>query len=204
MRWKRLVGICLPAGLALALACRTAGPPAAAAARPAATPASPARTPAAAAQSPVEGLWEGVLVYKAAELEPDITLELARKPAGGWAGTIDVPNQQIKFHPVTDISAQGSQVSFVFTRYSETAGIDVVSTFTGTVAADGATMSGIFLEGGKNRIPFTLVRKGDAGSDRHEPSLGTLHVLSADGKELKAAFNRDQDKVRLVMLLSPT
>jgi hypothetical protein len=189
---ERARRICLPAVLALALACRSAGAPAAAPAAPA------AERPGA------EGLWEGVLVYKPGELEADIVVELARKAEGGWVGTIDVPNQQIKYHPLENVSVEGSQVTFVFTRYSETAQMNVVSPITATVSEDGSTMRGEFLEGGKNRIPFTLERKGEAGSDRHEPPLGTLHVLSAGGEELKAAFNRDQGDVRLVMLLSPT
>jgi hypothetical protein len=163
---------------------------------------APATPPARGPQA--DGLWEGVLVYKPGELEADITVELARQPDGGLVGTIDVPNQQIKFHPLENVKADGPDVSFVFSRYSETAQMMVVSPFTATVAADGRTMSGEFLEGGKNRVPFVLERKGDAGSDRQEPPPGVVHTLSADGAELKQAFNRDKDKVRLVLLLSPT
>jgi hypothetical protein len=198
---ERAAKICLPAVLALALACRTAGTPPAVA--PAAAPAAPVAPAAAAARSPAEGLWEGLLVYKPGELEVEIAVEIAARPDGGLVGTIDVPNQHIKFHPLENVSAEGSRVSFMFTRVSEERGT-VVSPFTATVSADGSTMSGEFLEGGKNRVPFTLVRTGDAGSDRRELPLGTLHLLSAGGEELKAAFNRDQGKVRLVMLLSPT
>jgi hypothetical protein len=189
---QRLARRCLPVALALTLACRTAGAPADAPAAP------PVRGPQA------DGLWEGVLVYKPGELEADIAVELARQPNGTLVGTIDVPNQQIKFHPLENVQAEGPNVSFVFSRYSETAQMMVVSPITATVSADGRSMSGEFLEGGKNRVPFVLVRKGEAGNDRQEPPLSALHPLSGDGAELKEAFNRDRDKTRLILLLSPT
>jgi pimeloyl-ACP methyl ester carboxylesterase len=163
-------------------------------------------TPSAAAAAParIEGLWEGVLVQKPGELEADIVVEIARNPDGGLVGTIDVPNQQLKYHPLENVKAEGSKVSFVFSRYSETAQMMVVSPATLTVSEDGRTMDGELLEGGRNRIPMSLERTGEAGSERREPPLGPLHILSGDGAELKAAFNRDHDKPRLILLLSPT
>ena len=80
----------------------------------------------------------------------------------------------------------------------------VETPFTGKLAAGGATMSGDFFEGGRNHVPLVLRRIGDAGSPRQEPPLAPVTTLSAGSEELKAAFNRDAGKVRLVLLLSPT
>jgi pimeloyl-ACP methyl ester carboxylesterase len=165
---------------------------------------TPPAVAAAAAQARIEGLWEGVLVQKPGELEADVVVEIARNPDGGLVGTIDVPNQQIQYHPLESVKAEGSKVSFVFSRYSETAQMMVVSPVTLTLSEDGRTLAGELVEGGRNRIPLMLERTGEAGSARREPPLRPLHILSADGAELKAAFNRDKDKPRLVLLLSPT
>lgn len=166
---------------------------------------SPARAPGAdagPAPSP-EGLWRGVILYDPGKTEIDIVVELARAPDGRWAGTIDVLPMNLEYQPLEDISVEGSHVTFWFNRDSPTAG-RVESPFEGELSADGSTLEGEFIEGGKNPHPFTLGRIGEAGEPRPEPRIAELHPLSADGDELREAFNRHQDAVRLVMLLSPT
>jgi len=156
------------------------------------------------AEAPAEGLWEGTLVYKPGEMEVDVVVELARAAGGKWVGTIDVPNQNMKFFPLVNIRAEGDSVSWQLNRFSDKADVMVETPFTGKIAAGGATMSGDFFEGGRNHVQLVLRRIGDAGSPRQEPPQAPLTLLSENSAELKAAFNRDAGKVRLVMLLSPT
>jgi pimeloyl-ACP methyl ester carboxylesterase len=156
------------------------------------------------AAAPAEGLWEGTLVYKPGEMEVDVAVELARDAGGKWVGTIDVPNQNMKFFPLVNIRADGDHVSWQLNRFSDKADVVVETPFTGKVAADGGTMSGDFFEGGRNHVPLVLRRVGEAGSPRQEPPLAPLTLLSEGAGELKTAFNRDAGKARLVLLLSPT
>ena len=158
----------------------------------------------AAAAPSAEGLWQGLIFYKRAEVEVDITVELAQGAQGEWVGTIDIPNQKLEYHPLENVQVNGRNVSFMLSRFSRHANATIVSPFQGKLAEDGKTIQGEFIEGGKNRMPFLLERKGAAGSERASPLAPPLNALSASGEELKAAFNRDADKSRLVLLLSPT
>lgn len=170
---------------------------------PLATPSVHAMAAPSAVPS-AEGLWQGVIFYRRAEVEVDITVELARTAQGEWVGTIDIPNQKLEYHPLESTQVNGRDVSFVLSRFSRHANATIVSPFQGRLAEDGRTIEGEFVEGGKNRMPFLLERKGPAGSERVQPPAASLHALSASGEELKTAFNRDAGKTRLVLLLSPT
>jgi pimeloyl-ACP methyl ester carboxylesterase len=151
-----------------------------------------------------EGLWEGALVVRRAEIEADTTVELARDAQGKWVGTIDFPNQNIKFFPLANIRAEGNDVYWEFNRFAHKAGVMVETPFTGKLSADGTTINGDFFEGRKEHTPLVLVRKAAAGTPREEPPRAPVTLLSDSSEELKAAFNRDAGKTRLVMLLSPT
>ncbi|HKH46252.1 MAG TPA: hypothetical protein VKM72_16450 [Thermoanaerobaculia bacterium] len=152
-----------------------------------------------------EGLWEGAILYKPAEAETEIVVELARDASGRLVGTIDVPFQDLHLVSLEEVRSEGSSISFVFSRFSQRANVEVRSSFHGTLSDDGRTIRGDFVEGGKNTYPFVLERKGEAGSERKEPAASApVQALSDAGAELKEAFNREADKVRLVYLISPT
>lgn len=164
--------------------------------------AAPAADAADPAPSP-QGLWRGAILYQPGVTEIDVVIELTQAPDGGWAGTIDLPTLGLLYRPLEDVSAEGRDVTFWFNRDSPTAG-RVESPFHGELSEDGSTMTGEFVEGGVNPHRFELERIGDAGEERPAPVTSDLHPLSAEPEELRDAFNRHDDAVRVVMLLSPT
>lgn len=160
----------------------------------------------AAAQSPLEGLWQGEIVYSPAQIELDMIVEIGATPEGELTGTIDVPSQHIKYHPLSEISINGAAVAFDFIRDTEgRKGAEFF--FAGEISAAGDVVTGTFTgwhtDGGQNQAPFTLRRIGDPGSDRPEEHRRPLHELSDSCAELRQAFDAS-DHVRLVLLLSPS
>lgn len=150
-----------------------------------------------------EGLWQGVIAYDPGRIEIDLVVELAQGPDGNWAGTIDILPHRIEYHPLENVSVEGSQVTFWFNRQSPTSGL-VESPFRGEISSDGSTITGEFVEGGVNHHAFELERIGDAGDPRPVAELSEVHPLSEGLAELRDAFNRHRDAVRVVLLLSPT
>ncbi|MBV8201487.1 MAG: hypothetical protein JOZ15_12765 [Acidobacteria bacterium] len=149
------------------------------------------------------GLWEGRIVYKPAEVEFALTVEIFRDAGGALLGTVDLPSERVKFRPLRHIEVEGRHLSMEFLLDSEVRGPDAVFKLLADLAPDGKTMRGVFVESGGSR-PFLLDRRGDPGSDRPPERRSPVTTLSAQAGELRAAFNRDADRVRLVLLLSPT
>lgn len=151
-----------------------------------------------------EGLWEGAIFYKPGVMEIEILVDLAKDHEGKLAGTISIPSRNIRYVALEALEQDGNEIGFTFTRYSERAKMDVVSPFQGELAADGQTIRGKFVEGGVNPYPFELGRIGAAGSEPPSPPRPPLHDLSEHGEELAALFDEHADKVRLVLMVSPT
>lgn len=150
------------------------------------------------------GLWEGAILYDPGTTEIDMVVELARTGEGDWSGTIDVLPLRLKFHPLEDISVDGSDVTFWLNRRSPHLDRMVRSPFRGTLSADGSTIEGEFVEGQEDPHPFVLHRIGEAGDPRPEPQLSEVHTFTEGVEGFREAFNRHRDRTRLVMLLSPT
>ena len=130
-----------------------------------------AGAPAASAQTATaSGHWTGVLDTPAQALDVEVDLKPGTPPA--WVGTISIPAQNLKAFPLS-VEVQGTSVSFVM------ANVPGTPTFKGTLAADGATISGDFSQGGGS-IPLKLTRKGDAVP----PAKST-----AIAKELEGTWN---------------
>ncbi len=178
------------AALLVALACSMAGP-----------------ALAAEETFSLEGIWQGWIVYAEAEIELDFLVEIARDANGKLVGSIDVPSQKMEFYPLTSASLAGREVAFDFHRDSERTK-NAHFFFTGELAADGTKITGMFKgwadDDGRNRVPFTLERTGDATGERAPVPIQPLLALSPTGEELVRAFNAKVDKARLVLLLSPT
>ena len=153
----------------------------------------------------LEGLWEGLMLYKPAEVEVEFTAELARAADGKLVGTIDLPNQHLVFYPLDRATLKGNTGTFAFTWRGPDMQSPASVTFTGTLSPDGKRFSGEVVESDVPgaRVPFSMIRVADAGTPRKEARQAKL-VVSAAGAELKESFNRDAGKTRLVMLLSPT
>jgi CubicO group peptidase (beta-lactamase class C family) len=106
---------------------------------------------ARAQTSAAAGRWEGAISVPGAELHIVLTLVA---PGTGWSGTIDIPAQGVAALPLGKVAVDGSGVSFTLP------GVPGEPAFKGTLAPDGATLSGSFLQAGQT-FPFTLQRKAD-------------------------------------------
>lgn len=141
------------------------------------------------------GTWGGALLYEREASEVDLLVSLSTKPEGGWTGALSVPMMGMQERPLSDVAVDGLKVSFVYKDEQGT------RAFQGRLSEDGQRITGEYRRG-EQTVPFELVRRGSASL--RIPSVGELIKLPPDAKDLKSLFDKDKDKVRLLMLLSPT
>lgn len=153
--------------------------------------------------SALSGLWQGTIVYQPAELELEATLELGLDSRGRLVGTVDIPSQDIHFLPLSEVEVEDGRFRIVFRWPSERRGTDAPYVFVGEFPEGEEDLTGTFVEGDV-RKPFRFQHLGPPGTPRPEVNAPPLHDLSTDLAELRRAFNEDEDRVRLVLLLSPT
>jgi hypothetical protein len=84
-----------------------------------------------------------------------IEVDLATKSGGAWYGTISIPIQGTRGLPLADLVVKGTTISFAIK------GAPGDPNYSGTLAADGKTITGTFSQGGGS-LPLTLERKGEA------------------------------------------
>jgi hypothetical protein len=102
----------------------------------------------------VEGRWEGSIKIPDQELQ--IIVDLARNKAGGWSGSIIMPGLDVKGAELTDISVNGSEVTFAIKSALGAARGGLVK-FKGR--AQGTSLTGDFTQGG-NTAPFAMEKTG--------------------------------------------
>lgn len=150
-----------------------------------------------------EGLWEGEVYFQRGWLEVELLVELFQGGPTGWAGNTDLPRIGLEFYPLTSPAVDGRKVSFEIHHDAELERNTIHARFEGELSEDGKTIAGTFTEEGKAH-DFALRRIGEAGADRPVPVHPDLQLLSRGSEELRDRFNREQDKLRLILLLSPT
>lgn len=136
------------------------------------------------------GHWEGEVKIPNTELK--IEIDLAKNSKGEMVGTFGQPAQGMKGFPLASVAVGGRSVRFVLK-----VGTDV-STFVGTLSADGKSLSGDASQGGES-VPFSLTRAGDA-------KIAPTPRSSPIGKELEGTWNGTVDagekQMRLVLKMA--
>jgi hypothetical protein len=136
------------------------------------------------------GRWEGAITDDRREVK--IQVDLAQDAKGAWKGAITLPGQNVNAFPLSEITVSNGEVRFVMQ------GAPGRPVFGGKLSADGKTISGRYMEGGKP-ASFHLTRTGDAKFE--EPGKSTPVA-----KELEGAWEGTLDtggaKLRLVLKLA--
>ena len=109
----------------------------------------PAVLSAADAAKTAAGYWAGSMTTPRGELP--LSVELIAGGAGGWQATVDCPKQGVRGFKVDAVKVTDSAVEFALT------GLPGDPSFSGKLAADGASLAGDLTQGG-NAIPFRLER----------------------------------------------
>lgn len=112
-----------------------------------------AARPAPGAEPSAAGHWAGSIEVQGTQL--GIQIDLSEK-SGAWTGSIDIPAQNLKSRPLEEIKADGLSIVFSI------ADIPGHPTFKGTLASDGAWITGYMTQGGAS-FPFRLARASDPG-----------------------------------------
>ncbi|MEM7350359.1 MAG: hypothetical protein AAF657_06105 [Acidobacteriota bacterium] len=162
----------------------------------------PAAGAPVAGEARFDGIWEGVITYRPAEMEIEALVELGFDPDGELVGTTDISTLHMKFYHLDRVIPEGRQITFDFLYDSERHGPNSRFIFSGELDEAGEMIRGEFTDGDKQH-PFFLRRTGDAGDPRKPRVELPVTVLSDTWAALRDRFNREVEDVRLVMLLSP-
>jgi hypothetical protein len=158
-----------------------------------ATPGTPGSTPAVSGPG-FAGHWEGAIIRTLGKDETDLALDLAPPQQGGaWTGKITVLLIGVRDRPLHKVVVDGSSLTV------EDVDEHGHRVFQGKLSADGNRITGEYKRDERS-TPFELDRR----TSFRAPAESALTDLSPDAKELKQLFDQDKDKVRLVLLLSPT
>lgn len=126
--------------------------------------------PAAAATS-LAGHWAGAIELPGTKLEIDC--DFTSQADGSWIGDISIPAQKAKDLPLAAIKLQGNDVTF------QISGIPGDPAFKGSFSADGAVISGSFVQGGQN---FTFqLNRGDSPAAKAKIALAAFDAVVAKG-----------------------
>lgn len=126
---------------------------------------APSTTHAGASpQADPQGVWTGAIATPGQALDVIVTLRSADD--GAWAGSIDIPAQNLAAFPLSDVTVADQSVRFVMS------GIPGEPLFAGVWDAETATISGEFTQAGAS-YDFSLSRTGDAPADGGAAAVAT-------------------------------
>jgi len=150
------------------------------------------RSASLGAQTPLDptGHWEGTVQIQDTMMA--IEMDLTRTEKGELAGTFSQPAERVKGLPLSSVIVDGRTVQILLKSGPKP------TTFLGTVAADGRTMSGDAAQGGYS-VPFTLTRTGDA-------RIAAVPKNAPIGKALEGTWNGTLEvggaKMRLIVKMA--
>jgi hypothetical protein len=137
------------------------------------------------AQDGPRGHWTGTIQIPDQPLAVEIDLD---KTAGGWIGSIAIPSQNVSGLPLEAITFSDGKWTF------RIKGAPGAPSFTGSLSADGKTLSGSVTQAGGS-IPFSVSRVGDAKVEEIKKSpavakefLGTWEGTLEVGQALRIVF----------------
>jgi uncharacterized protein len=136
------------------------------------------------------GHWEGTILASGTAVPVEI--DLAKNSNGEVAGTFGQPAQRLKGLPLAGVTVKGRSVAFQI-KGSEPG----ERAFTGTLSADGTTMSGDFTSRQVGTVAFTLTRTGDA-------RIEAAPASAAIGKQLEGNWTGTLDVNGMQMRLALT
>ena len=142
------------------------------------------------AQDGLRGHWTGSVEIPDHSLAMEVDLD---KAANGWIGSISIPDQNASGIPLDAISFADGKCTF------RLKGVPGDPTFTGTLSADGKTMSGDFTQG-PGTFPFKFSRTGDPKVEIPKSSpavakefIGTWEGTLQAGQPLRLVLKMSND-----------
>lgn len=149
------------------------------------------RAGALLAQDGPRGHWTGTIDIPDHAMAVEIDLD---KAANGWVGSISIPAQNASGLPLEAITFTNGKCAF------RIKGAPGEPTFSGSLSADGKTLSGGFTQGGGS-IPFSVSRVGDAKVEEIKKSpavakafLGTWEGTLEAGQPLRLVLKMANDE----------
>lgn len=117
------------------------------------------------------GHWAGSIQLPGTKLEIDC--DFTSQADGSWTGDISIPAQNAKDMSLAAVKVQGNEVSF------QISGIPGEPAFKGGFSADGAMISGSFVQGGQT---FTFqLNRGDSPAAKAKTALAAFDAIVAKG-----------------------
>ena len=147
---------------------------------------------------PLSGHWSAVVHRDGEDHRIDVDLDLLESR---WVGEFDLPSFGLENYPI-EVTLSDTDVALHFSAVS----VD----FRGRFSPDADSLIGIARRENEEPFEIKLERTGEAtfsemflALEKAAEDRTAVRILSGL-EELKAAFNRDTAKVRLLMLLAPS
>jgi CubicO group peptidase (beta-lactamase class C family) len=131
--------------------------------------AAPLPSLAAIQQRSVAGHWEGAIQLPGNPL--NLSIDVTAKADGSLSATITIPAQGARDMPLTNVTLSGTEFTFALPN------IPGDPQFKGKLEADGAKITGTFLQGGQS-FPCNLERKADPAAAAKEALTGFDEIVN--------------------------